>query len=1309
MLRYYGSTRRTGGVLRFFEGGPNLPDELLLAHDDGQVVLFCGSGVSRARANLPDFAGLARAVLDKLGAGETSEARQLYNFMQELQLAGRYRGIVSADLIFGKLARDFSSREIDRTVAQCLTPVGDPDLSAHKTVLRLARLPGGDTRLITTNFDLLFEACDRKLPSSTRSTLPRLQFADNNWGVVHVHGRLAANYATCDRDGLVLTSAQFGDAYLAQGWARDFVRDVLERHVAVFIGYSADDPPMRYLLEGLQQAGGLKHSAYAFLFGSDEEAIAQWREKGVKALCYGSGEGTNHDALWETLDAWGKRAANSEDWRRKVFAMARKGPQKLRAHQRGMLAHIVKSQGGARAFSKETPPLPSEWLCVFDSAIRFGQAQPEGGRFGRGRIIDPFSMYCLDDDPPRPAGTEDEPHPSRIPTEAWSAFFLTHDDRSVTDDARLTWIRGHWAANMPHLPLRLDALADWFVRVAGQPAAVWWAAQQAAIHPDIVTRVKLHLNGQAGKEVPDAIKQAWKAIFEYHGRLPHDGDARYQFEAELHLGGWDAFTAGRLGRTFEPRLRIGSTYCGPIPPAKSTKLARNRFVSLSVEYPDNIGAVAVPDEQLAPVLQALRSNIELAVRLEQEYGYFDDICSIEPDEAVEEDDNRFERSYALSGYVLHFVMLFRRLLSVDAKAARAEFEQWSSAHPIFARLRIWAGGLTDVANASEFAAIVLGSSDDAFWPFRGERDLMLGLRRRWPELDLGSRKKIEARIAKGKPRSPRLSHEDHTRRSAHVRLSRFLWMEKQGLALSLDLAKFAEKLRPLVPNWKDEWADNAASSHDGRSGTVRTNKDWSALEGVSLSQLVEVADSKKGRGEDFLTKFDPFRGLLEAKPLRALGALTRQLKSGGFSGQYWSAFLDADVRKGDTLRFNLLVCGRVLQIPEAHFAQLLLQASRWFEISGPKLREASPELFNRLWTKFIDTAAHDANAASSALVRQGDVVDWATEALNSPAGNLAELHMTDPLKIDLKAAQGFPKEWLKRAEQLLALPGDSRRYALVIFTFNLSYFYTIDPDWTEKTFLSILDTDDNGEADKEALWSGFMWGARFPPKGLFARLKSALIEMASRPTQRRRRHAEILSGILLAGWGSHDEKSGERFVSSEELRSILIAADDGFRGQLLWNLENWSRKSEAEDQDSGDGEKSDPSPKANKWADALPDFLENVWPKHTKVQTARASARLVDIALSQGDNFPAIARIVSKIVTPVENEQIDIPELRRSKGSLAARFPNEMLELLYAILPENPQRWPYSAPQALKEIETAEPKLLNDLRLIELKRRLGDM
>ena len=85
------------------------------------------------------------------------------------------------------------------------------------------------------------------------------------------------------------------------------------------------------------------------------------------------------------------------------------------------------------------------------------------------------------------------------------------------------------------------------------------------------------------------------------------------------------------------------------------------------------------------------------------------------------------------------------------------------------------------------------------------------------------------------------------------------------------------------------------------------------------------------------------------------------------------------------------------------------------------------------------------------------------------------------------------------------------------------------------------------------------------------------------------------------------------------------------------------------------------------------------------------------------------------LVSKLAGEPVFIREIRSSgreeddETNLAVMYPEEYLNLLYAILPDQPEKWPYGAHEVLKIIERASPKLLNDPRLIELKSRLNDI
>jgi hypothetical protein len=184
----------------------------------------------------------------------------------------------------------------------------------------------------------------------------------------------------------------------------------------------------------------------------------------------------------------------------------------------------------------------------------------------------------------------------------------------------------------------------------------------------------------------------------------------------------------------------------------------------------------------------------------------------------------------------------------------------------------------------------------------------------------------------------------------------------------------------------------------------------------------------------------------------------------------------------------------------------------------------------------------------------------------------------------------------------------SRKPDAVHFSFNLNWFFAIDPVWTKENFLSLLD---QGGGDQDAVWAGFFGGAKVPQPKLFMLMKPHLLILARRKSMARRRHIEVLSGIFLAGWGSIDEETGGRYVTNAEMRDVLITADDEFRSQTLWHLERWSSKE-----------------KEGGWGAKLAVFLNEVWPRHKKAKSLRISARLCDLAFSSAANFSKTADII---------------------------------------------------------------------------------
>ncbi|MBV9656354.1 MAG: SIR2 family protein, partial [Acetobacteraceae bacterium] len=392
--------------MRFTEFGPSIPNALLDARDAGEVVFLCGAGIS-IPAGLPDFFRLTCDVARRLGCTPESPAGKLITIerrRREGDTTGDVSEPVSFDRIFNRLVRDFGAAQVEGEVVELLRVPRRPNLIRHQALLDLARGPDGHRRLVTTNFDRLFQKADPRLRSYAQPHFPDLAQRDGFNGVVHLHGVLPANAAKPINEllGLVLSSADFGRAYLAEAWATRFVCDLLDRYIVVLLGYSADDPPVRYLLEGLQMSGRIReHRLFALASKDPARSDLDWRERGVTPIVYDPGDGHRH--LWDGLYAWAGRARDTGAWRSRVTSLAQTTPEKLKPFERGKVAALCSSKEGALAFASSMPPPAPEWLCVFDVGLRYA----EPGRTlsfvdQRNPEVDPLATYGLDDDPPRP-------------------------------------------------------------------------------------------------------------------------------------------------------------------------------------------------------------------------------------------------------------------------------------------------------------------------------------------------------------------------------------------------------------------------------------------------------------------------------------------------------------------------------------------------------------------------------------------------------------------------------------------------------------------------------------------------------------------------------------------------------------------------------------------------------------------------------------------------------------------------------------------------------------------------------------------
>lgn len=300
-------------------GLPVVPERLLLAHARGQVLFIAGAGVSMP-AGLPDFRKLVIDVYAELDASvhavlastKDDEVVDLTGLTSQQSAEVRRFKRRDYDVVLGMLERRIDDKPsgtslVRAAVAEILRSAGTKPAPIHRALMRLADR-GGASTIVTTNFDLLLEngaGRNSKLETYSLGSIPRPGRSNDFAGILHIHGALDRKpQRTSD---LVVTDQDFGEFYMRRRTVPDFIYDAARLFHLVLVGYSADDPPMRYLLNAIA-ADGIRFDdvkeRFTFLGVDkpDSVLIEDWKGRGITPIAYDSKN--YHRSLLNLLERW---------------------------------------------------------------------------------------------------------------------------------------------------------------------------------------------------------------------------------------------------------------------------------------------------------------------------------------------------------------------------------------------------------------------------------------------------------------------------------------------------------------------------------------------------------------------------------------------------------------------------------------------------------------------------------------------------------------------------------------------------------------------------------------------------------------------------------------------------------------------------------------------------------------------------------------------------------------------------------------------------------------------------------------------
>lgn len=363
--------------MRFMKDGPEVPERLVQAQEEGRVVFFCGAGVSYP-AGLPGFKGLVEDLYRELG-----ESR---NPVEETPFKeSRFDTVIY--LLEQRIGNRTVVREKLWKILTAIDLTNPKSTETQRSLLTLAKSPKGQCRLVTTNFDRLFKAAAPTLPDYSAPFLPIPK--RTRWdGIVYLHGLLPERPDPNPLNHLIVSSGDFGLAYLTERWASRFVSELFRNYIVCFVGYSLNDPVLKYMVDALSAdrlLGETVHEVYAFASfkGAKQRTPTQqeWVSKGVTPILYA--ETAGHGYLHGTLKVW---ANDYRDGINGKEAIIRRYGSTLPAAVRGedqvsrVLWAIADRSGlPAKVFAELDPPAPIEWLKTLaenlyadDDLVRFG-------------------------------------------------------------------------------------------------------------------------------------------------------------------------------------------------------------------------------------------------------------------------------------------------------------------------------------------------------------------------------------------------------------------------------------------------------------------------------------------------------------------------------------------------------------------------------------------------------------------------------------------------------------------------------------------------------------------------------------------------------------------------------------------------------------------------------------------------------------------------------------------------------------------------------------------------------------------------
>jgi len=1188
---------------------------------------------------------------------------------------------VPLDQIFNLLHLEYGKDEVNALVTKRLSnPIPETGKLGreHGLIKRISRSQSGVPQVVTTNFDRLFELGPNRedLVKHVAPFLPDLSFRSEIEGITYLHGRLVD--VASARHPYVLSSADFGRAYLSEGWATNFMRLLLERYTVVMVGYQAEDPPIKYLLQGLNHDGQYDRSRlYTFDRGLPEEIEAKWRDRGVTAIAC-----SDYPALWKSMEAWADRADDPRKWRASVIAKCQCDPKDLTPEERGQVAHVLRTTQGTRLFS-EADPLPHpEWVCVMDTNVRSAK---ESRAYGEdGEVFDPGAAYGLDDDL---KDISDDDHKQGVSNDNLLAWRDEDDNPHAFHR-----LGGREVEGLEATPKRLGHLINWLSKSIDSPVLAWWAIRQNGLHPRLLKQFEWQIENS--KTLHERARHIWNLILEHH-RDPRNrqwnGDW-FDLKKRISAEGWTASVSREFQRVAMPRLDIKPQFGlgrSKPPSVPWGEINLHDLGQWEVVFLERHGeGLEVPDELLPQVFGSLEEQFTIASGL---LGDIETVYFQTPTCYPEREVDGSEHITHGAEVVTWFIQLLDRMAAMWPELTNAHAMTWPEAdHFFFRKLKLYAFSKQDIFEAEHVAREVLSFNQESFWDINVVRELLFLLVDRWGEFSQQNRNNLTDRILIGPGQNSYWSDEEFPRRRDEFAARYARYLELNGCELTADRSERLAEMIRSIPGWSDGWATSTLLERGSHVGWVRTDDNPDAVLDLPVTEVVAKAKQDMKREWGSFVEKRPFAGLVKANPRKALSALTIAGKAGEYPVELWSSIFNnfpADIPS----KLRRVFLNRVARLPHGVIADLRHTLGQWLKQSLPAILEFDEGLGWAVYDHIVEgILGREADATRSGLgeVRQGGKVLQRSRrtfdhAINGVVGMCAEALFHAVPGSKQEAGSLIPDRIKSRIERLLSAPGEGSDHAVSIACNNLNWLMIVDPAWTKESLIPMLAFE---HPASEPAWNGFLCNK--PPSPALAEIiKPHLINLFPRIEGFSWDRDPSNTAAKWLGYMRVFHPNEPCGLSQSEMRSILRAMSDATRNHFIFWLGLVGHKYE------------------NGWAKYVIPLINEEWPRERRYRTSASMRAWIGLLDDTDDSYPAVYEAVKKFLVPVETNDHPFFRFTREIGGevpITVRFPEATLDLMDRATPQVLARPSYELPKVLELIAETKSDLTSDPRYLRL-------